>query len=352
MKWFLFVIMSLVAVVAQAAYSVTDLGTSGVSGACGINATGQIVGYAYNSDNTVGHAFMYDGSLHDLGTLGGTYSQATAINGAGVIVGWADVSGNQPRATVWNGSTPTNLGTLGGDSSWAYGINASGVVVGYSRTAAGVATPTAFMYNGTMQSLGTAGSMAYGINNSGLIVGSIPGTGGYAHAASYNGSTWTDLGAGTAKAVNGNGVIVGYATDFTYDKNGNVTDATQHAAQFIGGYASELAYLTGFDASVANAVNTNGTIVGYDTNRSTGVTHAFVMPSGGAVTDINSLVTGWTITEALAINDAGTIVGIGYQGGNSEAVRLVQLSSVPVPEPSIILSLIGGLAMWFWVKRK
>ena len=56
-------------------------GVSGIVGrAFGINDSGQVVGYSTNAD---GHerAFLYsNGTMIDLGTLGGLSSQARAIN--------------------------------------------------------------------------------------------------------------------------------------------------------------------------------------------------------------------------------------------------------------------------------
>ena len=65
-------------------YVVKDLGALGPAGAFsyayGINNAGQVVGNSYlSSNNKVGpHAFLYDGSMHDLGTLGGPTSRAAA----------------------------------------------------------------------------------------------------------------------------------------------------------------------------------------------------------------------------------------------------------------------------------
>ena len=55
-------------------------------------------------------------TLTDLGTLGGTYSQAVAINEAGQVIGnssyLADDADLQ-HAFVWQGGVMTDLGTLG-----------------------------------------------------------------------------------------------------------------------------------------------------------------------------------------------------------------------------------------------
>jgi probable HAF family extracellular repeat protein len=62
-------------------YTVTDLGTFGGtnSGGLGINASGQVTGYATFPGETVHHAFIYsDGSLRDLGALGAATNSSVA----------------------------------------------------------------------------------------------------------------------------------------------------------------------------------------------------------------------------------------------------------------------------------
>jgi probable HAF family extracellular repeat protein len=64
----------------------TSNGFTGVATA--VNDLGQVVGYSY-LDDVNRHAFRYtNGTLSDLGSLGG-YSGANAINDKGIIVGFS-----------------------------------------------------------------------------------------------------------------------------------------------------------------------------------------------------------------------------------------------------------------------
>src|SRR5690349_12610164 len=75
---------------AQAAYTITDLGTLGGndSFAYGVNASGQVAGSSFKN-GSFDHAFLYSGgTMHDLGVLPGTNtSSAASINAGGQVVG-------------------------------------------------------------------------------------------------------------------------------------------------------------------------------------------------------------------------------------------------------------------------
>lgn len=163
------------------------------------------VGYAanyvvYQPDEPMPEPLLY--KLTDLGTLGGSLSEATAINDLGQVVGSAETSEGYQRAFIWDANNGMNdLGTilpvLPGDNTaqaGAWGINNNGQVVGWVNSKHVSHTPHAFLwtpggtdgeaYNPQMKTLGTIASgccphnnvdgwrsVAYDINEDGQVVG-------------------------------------------------------------------------------------------------------------------------------------------------------------------------------------
>jgi probable HAF family extracellular repeat protein len=170
----------------------------------GINDAGQVAGYSeYAMGTTTSsgptRAFRTSPTGRvtdpgaDLGTLGGSTSQAFAINNAGQVTG----SSLLPGDTVTHAfrSSPngqavslTDLGTLG-TGSVGMAINSSGMVVGNYGDGIG---QHAFLYDTQMRDLtallpsgsGWILTYAYGINDVGQItgIGKIGGIGGQEHA--------------------------------------------------------------------------------------------------------------------------------------------------------------------------
>ncbi len=72
-------------------------------------------------------------TVTDIGSLGGTFTQAFRINEVGQVTGGSTTSSGDLHAFLWTqGSGMIDLGTLGGPTSLAFGINDQGVVVGGS----------------------------------------------------------------------------------------------------------------------------------------------------------------------------------------------------------------------------
>ena len=113
--------------------TVTDLGTLGGSNssALGINLRGDIVGNAQDS-NGFWRAFLLPvgDTMRDLGTLGGNESSATRINNRGQIAGSATLANGECHAFLYSDGVMQDLGTLAGTNSAAVGLNDYGVVVG------------------------------------------------------------------------------------------------------------------------------------------------------------------------------------------------------------------------------
>jgi len=315
------------AAAAPPAYHVTDLGTLGGTSSIGwgINASGQVTGQSYMTGDAEIHAFLYDGTMHDLGTLGGTNSYGYGINDSGQVTGQSYTT-EGAHAFLYDGAMH-DLGTLGGSYSYGIGINASGQVSGYSQTIGGAAH--AFLYDGTMHDVGTLGgtnSFGWGINDSGQMTGfsNLAGDAEW-HAFLYDGMLH-DLGTlgGTQSeghGINAGGDVAGtsYATDGSY--HAFLYDGTMHDLGASNSY--------GF------GINGSGQVVGYFGNI------ALLYTNGSGLVDLNSLIdpsSGWELSTALAINDAGQITGWGLVGGQQHAYLLT-----PVPEPASLTILALGL---------
>jgi probable HAF family extracellular repeat protein len=304
------------ATAATAAYTMTDLGSLGygVSLGFGINATGEVAGRSYLNktiqfrcgrhictEHLVDPFSWVAGEMTDLGTLGGTFSEARAVNGNGDIAGGS----NGDAFLVHNGKM-SDLGP--GEAS---GINDFGEIVGGT-------SQHAFLISGgtrtTLPDLSSYGlSGASGINNNHQIVGGSDNAQGYVHAVLWSNATITDLGTlgGTqsaAYAINNLGQVTGWAH--------TASEAT-HVFLYSGGTMTDLGTF-GLDP-VGEAINNHGVIVGQSG------AGAWIW-SGGTFQNLNSLIppgSGFTLDNATAINDNGQIVANGRNSVGQEHTFLL-----------------------------
>jgi probable HAF family extracellular repeat protein len=174
------------------------------------------------------------------------------------------------------GTKTTSRGT------WASSINETGQVSGWARASSPTVSDNgAFFYSsGAFQYLVQSG-IAWDINNAGHVVGVMGGN---------------DDGSSQAFLFSG-GVI-----------------------QNLGNVSAQHKY------ALANAINNAGQIVGFSSPSffSSDGEQAFIF-SAGVMQNLNQLIapnSGWVLTRAVDINDAGQIVGNGFKDGQPRAFLL------------------------------
>jgi probable HAF family extracellular repeat protein len=217
----------------------------------------------------------------------GLDGQAFAINASGRIVGWAQYPSDLQRASLWYNGSITDLGALGGEQeSMAFGINDAGEVTGESNYDGGnYLSYHAFLYrNAAMTDLGLLPGYEYGsvgaaINADGLVVGSSYATYyEHVHGFLFDGTTLNDLGAlpgdddSQALGINSSGQVVGWS--------GSVYPKIHRAFLYQDGVMidlnSQIRPRAGWTLTDATAINDAGQIVGFGTNPD-GQIHAFLL---------------------------------------------------------------------------
>lgn len=347
-------------------YSILDLGTlDGTSSqAWAINNNGQVVGDAQIASGDF-RAFLFTdannnqqvdiGEMQNLGIFGtASESRGRDINNSGQVVGFLPQSNGSTRAFIWDSAN--GIKELGNGSTSALSINDNGQTVGFFKV-----TPYfhAIRWEND-QSLPLVTPIQNTSTTNGSVVGQIGATlGNYWETFLWeNGitpNTGTQNASSWAISNNDNGDIVGY-TDiwggikaFKWNsgtmKNavqlGSLSNASTTKAQDINdlgqvvGSSGSQAFLWTESGgmkdlgslgnnSQAISINDKSQVVGksnslaflWSDNNSNG------QSDSGEMVDLNTLLppnTGWNLTEARDINDAGQIVGTGTINGQNHA---------------------------------
>ena len=113
---------------------------------CGANARGDVTGIACTTGGPFMplHGYVWDGvTMHDVGTMGGDESYVADINARGDVVGKSSTptevtctepSGEMCHAFIWDGSFHDLGVPFGGFRSGAVAINNRGDVIGFAGT--------------------------------------------------------------------------------------------------------------------------------------------------------------------------------------------------------------------------
>ena len=309
-------------------------------------------------------------NIHDLGTLGGNSSASNQINSRGQVVGAAlnavpedpDVAtffygppfglpaAQQVRAFLWENGTMRDLGTLGGNDAFASLINDAGAVCGFASTNAeindttGLPTTHPFLYvNGQMRDLGTLGGTVampgsfvdgpFGrvMNDQDHVVGTSLLAGDEDRGAFlWRDGQMINLGslggnATDAYALNNNDQVVGRS------RTTNLA-GSHHPFLWENGQMIDLGVIAACTRGRASTINSRGEIAGGFSGCAADPDdrasfRGFYLQRGGAIVDVNTLVTPasdlW-VDDISFINDTGLMVGVGIlPDGSTRAVLLM-----------------------------
>lgn len=332
-------------------YNVVNLGTLGGSNseAYGLNDLGEVVGYSVFSGDPSRKAFKWTqqtGMQQLFGYQSEGEDNARGINNSGVVVGSAS-EGSWTTAARWTPGQFTQGISFPGNSHRGLDINDSGNVAGiyYSNlTAQG-----GFVMGNQAWTMPLAqnqeGSMAVKINDNNFMVG-------------YRFSdVWEETEAVMWDPFSGVTSLIDFGGDTVANGINNqnrVTGRSNYANSDIS-HAYFWSQDTGmisihtqasWESSTGEAISDDGTIVGAMYNDQALVGTAFIWTAQTGMQNIEEMLDaqsqGWRIFTARDINSHGQIIGYGHH--ELYGTRALLLN--PVPEPTTIAALaLGALAL-------
>jgi len=320
----------------------------------GISADGSVI-VGVSGSNTDWEAFRWtsSGGMSPLGHLSGGEgsSDAHGVSADGSVVVGSSDSTNGTRAFRWtqSGGMVGMSGVAGGDfMTMAMAVSSNGSVIAGYGTAGGIAGQAVRWTQGTGLVgcgflPGETGSTAYGMSGDGSTIVGFSGSQAFRWTAGsgivglgfLSGGTDSDAYAASADGS----VIVGYGY--------SSTTGTEAYRWTQAGGMQRLYDAQGVNTMMAAYhVSADGSkIVGR-----TQANHAAIWTQSAGMREIKDILvndyglnlTGWNLTRGTRISaDGSTIVGFGWNPSGQLESWVADLS--PVPEPSGILALGGGL---------
>ena len=303
---------------AKSQYHVSNLDTLGgtSSGGNSINDQSWVAGYSRLPDNQSRHAALWrNGSILDLGTLGGPNSSVTwnVKNTEGIIVGISQTAAPDPLGEAWSSAAfygpPYNVGFInlgfvweqgqmrglptfaGGNNGFATGANNLDQVVGWAENDVhdpACVSPQVLQFRPAMWGLGPPDQ----INELPLIPGDT---------------------SGAATAINDNGQIVGISgiCDQAVGRH-----TARHAVLWENGGVTDIGNLGANWWNTPTAINQHGDVVGFDGDPAFvegDILHAFIWTKDNGIQALKPLrgrVPQHVDSEAYGINERRQVVGV------------------------------------------